>query len=115
MSQWTTTINGQQVATSVGVDGEGLVRSVSVELLDVAVGSAFPTFLSTVCRAITTGLRKAPRGAEAALLAEIVDAFRGQQFGPAGATDDPLVPSCSSLPDYLARSLVARGYVGGAP
>ena len=113
MSQWTHTINGQRVAVSVGVDHEGKVRSVSVELLDAPVGSPFPTFLSTVCRAITTGLRKAPKGAEGPLLAEIVDAFTGQQFGPAGVTDDPLVPRCSSLADYLARSLVARGYVGG--
>lgn len=58
--------------------------------------------LAAICRAAEVGMRSGvPLGA-------YLRQFRGTKFDPAGPTGDQLVPECSSLLDYVARSVEAR-------
>lgn len=42
-------------------------------------------------------------------LPALVAKFSGTSFSPSGRTDDPKVPQCSSILDYVMRYLVASG------
>lgn len=92
------------VVVRVGYDElGGFEKSLDMEITSSPLGSPLPMLLAAVCRAITTGLRAGVP------IAHYMKPLRGQQFSPHGKTTDPLVPECSSLVDYLARSLDARG------
>jgi len=41
-------------------------------------------------------------------LEEVIDKLRGHNFPPHGATSNPEIPECGSIPDYLGRWLELR-------
>jgi len=93
--QWSCVIDGMQVRVTLGPNG-----------LDVDLGppgNPLGTAVNAICGAINVGLGKGVP------LAAYLHNLKGQRFSPAGVTSDPLVPTCSSVVDYMARSLEARG------
>jgi hypothetical protein len=44
-------------------------------------------------------------------LPEIVLEMLDQSFSPHGITDDPEIPRCLSIPNYIAQRIVLDGYI----
>jgi hypothetical protein len=75
-------------------------------VLDVAAsygppGNSQSAALGTVCELMSFNL-------ERGVPLEVHAAFCGQKCEPCGPTDDPLVPECSSVMDYVFRAVMAR-------
>lgn len=41
---------------------------------------------------------------------EVCEMLEGQSYSPRGDTDDPDVPTCTSVPNYIAQRIRASGY-----
>lgn len=65
-------------------------------------GNPLSMGVAAICESINIGLR---RGLS---IASYVKGLSAQKFEPCGETHDPLAPTCSSVVDYLAKSLAAR-------
>lgn len=62
-------------------------------------GSTLAGFVDSIAILISTSLQN---GAD---LKDLCHSLINQRFEPMGSTDDPEVPSCSSVSDYIARRL----------
>lgn len=98
-ARWSAVIGGVRLTVWVGVDQHG------EPALDVAYGppgNPLETMLRALAGSITVGLRNGVP------LSAYTRGLLGQRFEPAGPTGDVEVPDCTSVVDYMARSLQAR-------
>jgi ribonucleoside-diphosphate reductase alpha chain len=100
---WEANIGGSllTVAVTEGKNGQPL----RVAARYGKVGNPLQAMLDVTLEAMSMGLAKGVP------LAEYVHTFSARRFAPKGPTGDELVPECSSLIDYVVRSVAAR-YLG---
>jgi hypothetical protein len=97
---WTARIGGQTVSAYLTLDDDG--RPWAVHATVGKAGSDLGSYLGVVCAAATVCLRAGVP------LSAVMRKWRGQRFEPCGETGDELAPECTSVVDYLARSIAAR-------
>ena len=92
---WTAEIGGVSVRVWASE------RSLAVEF--GPPGNPLEQTLSAICRAAEIGMAR-----DRVPMAAYLRQFRGTRFEPSGPTQDPWAPHCSSILDYVARSVEAR-------
>jgi hypothetical protein len=102
---WEARIAGEAMTVTVAEGADG--RPVQIAARYGKVGNRLQPHLDVVLESVSMGL---VRGAP---LEEYVHTFSARRFAPKGPTGDELVPECSSLIDYVVRSVAAR-YLGSA-
>jgi ribonucleoside-diphosphate reductase alpha chain len=95
-------IGGHRVHLSVGEYPGSMPRRPCLLKIEVhKEGGGYRSIMAALARSVTHGLQ---RGVP---LGVYVDDWIGCRFEPCGATDDPDLPTATSILDWMARTLAA--------
>lgn len=101
--QWTTKLLDAKDATlTVRVAEDEKGQPVNIHVSMGAPGNPLAIAMDSVCGAVNVGLAKGIP------ISVYTKGLKAQKFSPDGPTDDPLVPKCASVVDYLFKALEAR-------
>lgn len=98
--RWTAEIQGQSVVVYAEIGEAGAVDHIHATI--GKPGNPLGLVLECVWRAASLSLR------HGVPLDQVLKGLRGHSTAPGGETTDPLVPWCSGVVDYVARSVAAR-------
>ncbi len=93
-------INGHEGYLTVGLFDDGSPGEIFIKMSKE--GSTLSGLIQGFCRAFSIALQYGLPVRDA------VDRFRGMRFEPMGPTNNPDIPECSSILDYVARYLEVR-------
>ncbi len=90
-------INGHEGYLTVGLHSDGRPGEIFIKM--AKEGSTMSGMCQAYCRAFSLALQYGLS------LEDAVLRFRGMRFEPMGATNNPDIPECQSIVDYVARFL----------
>ncbi len=91
------TIGNHEGYLTVGMHPDGRVGEIFIKMSKE--GSTISGMCQAFCRAFSLSLQ------HGLSLEDAVVRFRGMRFEPMGSTNNPEIPECASIVDYVARYL----------